>query len=291
MQNSTPKTAAPPAAMRHALVAAGLAGSVTCFKALGGGRTNRLWRFAHRGADLVCKLYTNAETPLFPNDPNAEATVLRHLSGRGLAPEFVASTRCDAGAIVVYRHVPGPGWSGDSGAVARLLQRLHRIAPPPGLRRLAQGAQALISQADAMLADALTPAHHLRLARPAAPDIEPGSAAFLHGDAVAENIIAAPAGLCLIDWQCPAIGDPTEDLAIFLSPAMQYLYGGRQLPADEEAAFLAAYGDDTVAERYRVLAPAYHWRMAAYCLWKAGRGDADYLDGFALEVARLKALR
>ena len=38
----------------------------------------------------------------------------------------------------------------------------------------------------------------------------------------------------LIDWQCPALGDPAEDIACFLSPAMQVIYGAGPLDAARE---------------------------------------------------------
>ena len=127
--------------------------------------------------------------------------------------------------------------------------------------------------------------------KPDFPDMQPGAQVFLHGDVVADNIIDTPQGLCLIDWQCPAAGDAAEDLAIFLSPAMQYIYGKRSLSEADEMAFLDAYGDANVTRRYRRLALSFCWRMAAYCLWKKQRGDTDYAVGFQREVARLEALR
>ena len=83
----------------------------------------------------------------------------------------------------------------------------------------------------------------------------------------------------------PATGDATEDLATFLSPAMQWLYRGRVLSPPETEAFLAAYPDPAVTARYLRLQPLYRWRMAAHCLWKADRGAPDYRHALALELA------
>jgi thiamine kinase-like enzyme len=108
---------------------------------------------------------------------------------------------------------------------------------------------------------------------------------LIHADAVAGNLIDGPGGVTLIDWQCPASGDPTEDLATFLSPAMQWLYRGRVLSPQETEAFLAAYPDPAVTDRYLRLQPLYRWRMAAHCLWKADRGAPDYEKALAAELA------
>ena len=96
--------------------------------------------------------------------------------------------------------------------------------------------------------------------------------------------------LTLIDWQCPRLGDPAEDLALFLSPAMQLLYRGAPLGLAEQDAFLAAYPDPQVTARLRALLPWFHWRMAAYCLWKAERGGAEDREAMALEIAALQSI-
>jgi thiamine kinase len=44
-------------------------------------------------------------------------------------------------------------------------------------------------------------------------DIEP---VLLHTDVVPGNLILGDKGLQLIDWQCPAIGDPIVDIMMFL---------------------------------------------------------------------------
>ena len=98
------------------------------------------------------------------------------------------------------------------------------------------------------------------------------------------NIIATPNGPVLIDWQCPARGDPAEDLATFLSPAMHWLYRGKLPDEAERAQFLDAYPDPVVVDRYLRLAPLFRWRMAAHCLWKAERGAADYATALKLEL-------
>jgi thiamine kinase len=284
------KRQSPPAALTEALHKAGLATARTEYTRLTGGRTNRLWRFAQAQNDYVCKLFTrHAATPLFPNDPQAEASALRALQGTGLAPELCDYVICAEGDALVYRYVEKTAKDADLNSIANAMSRLHMIAPPRGLRTLSTPVT-LFAQADTMLRDLdHGQAKSLITLRPPTPATN-STTAFLHGDVVPANIIATPTGPCLIDWQCPAIGDPALDLAIFLSPAMQHLYGGTPLGEREIATFLTAYSDAETTSRYYALRPVLHWRMAAYCLWKVAAGDGDYAAGYDLELAQLKKL-
>ena len=55
---------------------------------LAGGRTNRLWRVGQ----AVIKAYDPAAaSPLFPNDPAAEARALAQLGPIGLAPDLIGA--------------------------------------------------------------------------------------------------------------------------------------------------------------------------------------------------------
>ena len=281
----------PPLPVLNALVREGLATCGTSFHALSGGRTNRLWRFEHEGRNLVAKLFRGDGTPLFPNDPCAEAQALRHLAGTGLAPDFVALLDSPEGSLLVYRHVDGPVWQNDFGSAGETMARLHATPPPPELRKLTSE-NSPVAQGEALLSACGTKARR-RLAplRPEINEMKPAQPVFLHGDIVPDNIVAAKSGNCLIDWQCPAIGDPVEDIAIFLSPAMHRLYGGHALQETDAEQFFAGYGDMLAEERYRIHLPAYCWRMAAYCLWKAEHGDADYEAAAQLEINALTRRR
>jgi len=241
---------------------------------LPGGRTNRLWRVGR----TVIKAYDPAAaSPLFPNDPAAEARALALLGPLGLSPDLIGA----GDGWLAYAHIDGQVWQADPAPVARMLARLHRQRHT-GFRPVASGSAALLSQAQAIAAacsSSLPPA-------PQDPGVPPVSRpCLIHADAVAGNLIDGPDGITLIDWQCPASGDPTEDLATFLSPAMQWLYRGRVLSAQETDAFLAAYPDPDVTARYLRLQPLYRWRMTAHCRWKAERGAADYIRAAAAELA------
>ena len=198
--------------------------------------------------------------------------------------------RCETpfGVVLLYHHVPGKPWREDPGPVARTLARLHRMAPPPGLTPAPDGSAALAAQTLSILALCAGPdADRLRAAAPRGAVPASGATALLHGDPVPGNLILSGGRLTLIDWQCPALGDPVHDLALFLSPAMQQIYRGAPLSVAETARFHTAYADPATTDRYRALAPWFHWRMAAYCLWRAKTGPADYTTGVALERACL----
>jgi aminoglycoside phosphotransferase (APT) family kinase protein len=100
--------------------------------------------------------------------------------------------------------------------------------------------------------------------------------ALIHTDAGAGNVIVTTDGARLIDWQCPARGDPAEDLFAFLSPAFQVLYGNEPLAPGDRDRFLHVYADDDVVARLVALEPSLTYRMAAYCAQRRRRlGDDD----------------
>lgn len=255
---------------------------------LTGGRTNLIWRVdMPDGSSLVCKLFRpNTATPLFANDGTREALALRALSGSSIAPELVAFQDSTFGETVIYRHIDGLPWGGDVVAVAQVMARLHARDLPEGLPEQTVTPNSLIADGHNMAPSGLILPPTLRQSLPDA------RRAFLHGDIVPGNLLDTSDGLQLIDWQCPSIGDPSADIAIFLSPAMQVLYGHRALSSTEIDLFLSAYqvesGDTQTVTRYRALAPLYHWRMAAYCLWKSTRGDRDYARVATLELDALE---
>lgn len=236
---------------------------------LAGGRTNRLWRV---GGFTVKRFDVAAASPLFPNDPRAEAKALGLFAPVGIAPRL----RAEGADWLIYDHAEGAVWSGDPAPVARALHRLHSLRIPEGTFRDAPNGSA------AVLADAAR--IHVLAGAPPDPACGPVRAVPIHADAVAGNIIATAGGPLLIDWQCPAMGDPAEDLCTFLSPAMTWLYTGRPMPSDRGEAFLRAYPDAQVVARARIMMPVYRWRIAAHCAWKAAHGDTDYAQALKLEL-------
>lgn len=264
------------------------------WRILPGGNTNHVWRIDPTtpvAPTLVCKLYRpGGDTPLFRNDPEAEAAALRSLAGTGLAPGFVAVAATDAGDSLIYSHVDGRAWTpkDDAGDVGTALARLHACPVPVGLPEQPSGDAAMRAQTRDMLAAVGAAGRELAALEPLATDAPDVARAFVHGDATAGNALVTPTGVTFIDWQCPARGDPAEDLAVFLSPAMQVVSGNPPLSLAQADAFLDAYDNPATVARYRALRPLFHWRMAAYCLWRAARGDVGYAQAAALEIAALR---
>ncbi len=239
---------------------------------LTGGFWNDNFRVTGAGVDWVVKHYRKEQREsLFPNLPDSEARALETLRFAGVAPEPVAFSPSDDGApILVYKYWPGGPWREDVVPVARLLHRLHRVPADrlDGFRALPVDPEGILEQGDHLL----TPvpqnelATRLRSVRPApvnGPALERLS--LVHTDVGAGNLIAGPGGIRLIDWQCPGIGDPAEDLWAFLSPAFQILFNHAPLTLQERETFLMAYDEKKTRARLEYLAPYFAYRMAAYC--------------------------
>lgn len=244
------------------------------WQAMTGGRSNAVWRVG----DFVVKHHRpDAASPLFPNDPLAEARALTLLSPLGLAPRL----RANGADWIIYDHAEGSVWQGDPAPIARMLHRLHSAAlPPDAFRLLPNGSAALLAHATSFAPPGLPPP-------PPDPGLPPVAPRPVHADVVPGNILATPAGPLLIDWQCPGMGDPVEDLATLTSPAMMWLYTGRIAPPGWAEALFAAYPHPETVARCRALRPLYLWRIAAHCAWKAARGDADYARALQIELAAL----
>jgi aminoglycoside phosphotransferase (APT) family kinase protein len=121
--------------------------------------------------------------------------------------------------------------------------------------------------------------------------LSPSSAfpALLHGDPVPGNVVwSAREGVTLIDWQCPAIGDPVHDIALALSPGMRRLYGCQPMIPDEQRRFWQAYADPSAQARYAALLPLLSARIAAHCLAQAARGRPGYAEAARAEIAALE---
>jgi len=275
--------------LRRVLVARGLIDPAAPWQQLEGGRTNKLWKIGLGQRAVVCKLYVlNAANPLFANNAEAEGAALTHLSALGLAPYLLAFEKTHFGDCILYRFVEGTPWQQDTGAVARLLGRLHAVDTLQK-GQFVQRASDQSFDPDGML-DKLKDRDQSDLLKlkPTDEPTQPALPKLLHGDPVPANIIMAPSGPMLIDWQCPRFGDPCDDLAIFLSPAMQHLYGSAPLSDAAIDAFLAAYPCPETATRYHRFATFYHWRMAVYCAWKVSSGSVDYKKALLLELQALE---
>lgn len=262
----------PPATARAALARLDPSLTNADWHALAGGRSNAVWRV---GSFVVKCHLSDASTPLYPNDSKAEAAALALLSPFGLCPRLRASGE----NWVIYDHAKGTRWLGDPSPISTMLHRLHGLSlPSDSFRPLPNGSTALLAHAASFAPSGLPEP-------PADPGIPPVVPRFIHGDAVLGNILSTPSGPLLIDWQCPGMGDPAEDLATLTSPAMMWLYTGEKMPAGWVDAVLSSYPCAATVARTRALRPLYLWRIAAHCAWKAARGDADYRQALQIELA------
>lgn len=294
--DSRATNAPPPASLVHELAAAALLPKTANWRSLCGGRTNQVWLVRNEASEHVVKLYSPAaETPLFANDPQSEALVLRALASTGLSPRALYCGTLSAGPVLIYEHQKGKPWCSDPQPVALALKMLHDLPVAPELARLPlapDGSAELVAQTMAML-EQIPPAlsDPITALRPKVQVPSSGHRVLLHGDPVPGNLICTTDKSLpvLVDWQCPALGDPVMDLALFLSPAMQHVGRARSLSDQERDRFLISYDNPAVKDRLNAMQPFLHWRMAAYCLWKITRPlpDPAYAHALELELAAL----
>ncbi len=281
----------PPRDVVDHLRARGVIDADAVFAPLRGGRTNLSWHATAAGsaADVVLKLYrADDQNPLFPNQPDAELAALHHLHPKDLAARALASGQTRSGRWLVYEHVPGECWTSDVRAVARVLAKLHATSPWDGLRRTVRGSREIAVQTLLILSHCAEGLRDTVMGLRPTEHVAPAAdLCLIHGDPVPGNMLVDDQGVRLIDWQCPALGDPCEDLALFLSPAMQYLYRGQTLSVDEQLMFLSAYPSPQRVARYRALRPWFGWRMVAYCAWRETVGDQDYAEAARFEIRDL----
>jgi thiamine kinase-like enzyme len=273
--------------LEMALVALGLVSDQDQWQVLTGGQSNFVWRVTGT-ADFVVKLFTSTESnPIYANTPQAEYDCLIALQGSGIAPDPIAFEETDVGFVLIYSFLHGDIWQSNVPEVSALLKRLHIHTPAKGLRMIPTTGDYVHDQAAEIL-EGLSGrlVERIRDAEPSRAIVKEVEPCFVHTDVVVGNLVSTVDGLRLIDWQCPAIGDPVIDIAMFLSPAMHSIYGDRQLSLAEEAEFLLQF-DEEIQSRYATLANQYHWRMAAYCAWRADQGVSRYGLAAEIELARL----
>lgn len=247
------------------------------FVALQGGRTNHVWR----AGDLVVKVYDpNAQTPLFGNDACAEHAALTALSGTNIAPTPHRLAAVKGHQVLVYRALDRVSDHIDPTSAGALLSKLHRCPLPTDLDRAAMGDDIL--KTAEKIGGQKAPGWII------APDT-PNALCFVHRDPIAANFVPTSGGVRLIDWQCPGLGDPLEDIAHFLSPAMRVVYGQKPLSDAEINAFWAGYADPEAQARYGAFGAAFHWRMAAYCRWQVAQGVQIYAKGAQAEQKLIAA--
>jgi thiamine kinase len=275
--------------LQNYLVIQGILSNQTVWHTQTGGRTNKVWRLAGE-KDLICKLYLDTQTnPLFNNTPKAEYECLLLLKGSGIAPNPYKYLKTPFGDVLLYDYIKGQTWSHNVNIVSELLTRIHKHQYPKGLRILS-ALPSDIKQTGLEIINKLNSYQKNKLIKicpdVSISDIEP---VLLHTDVVPGNLILGNKGLRLIDWQCPAIGDPIVDIMMFLSPGMHEVYGSGKLSMKDHELFLMGLTSD-LRNRYNFIGPLYHWRLAAYCFWKAEQGFIEYETAALAEIDLLKMI-
>ena len=250
--------------LRDFLAKQGLADNGSAFRKLKGGYLNSVWRVDTPDGCLVAKEFAKPMTgTLFPNLPGDEAEALHRLAGLEVAPDLVGFWP-DA-SLLVYDFVEGEMWDGDMASVAQLLLR-KEAADPTGFRSVPLTIPDIIAEGDALFARCSAPSC---VSPPQVADAPPPQKLSLIHTDIGVNLVGAGSNLRLIDWQCPAIGDICEDIYSFLSPAFQILGERASLTDAQVRDFWQALARPDLEARYALLRPAYAWRFAGYCAWRA----------------------
>jgi thiamine kinase len=275
--------------LKNYLFMQGVISNQTVWHAQTGGQTNKVWRLTGE-KDLICKLYLQTKNnPLFDNTPEKEYSCLLWLDGSDIAPKPYKFLRTPFGDVLLYDYIKGYKWSNNVDTVSEILNRVRKHKRPKGLRSLSN-LPSNIKLTGFEIINRLNNYHKNKLINicpdVSISDIEP---VLLHTDVVPGNLILGEKGLQLIDWQCPAIGDPIVDIMMFLSPGMHKIYGSGKLSKKDHENFLMNL-TPKLRSRYNILGPLYHWRLAAYCFWKAEQGFIEYEKAALAEIDLLKMI-
>ncbi|MDJ0858894.1 MAG: aminoglycoside phosphotransferase family protein [Dinoroseobacter sp.] len=259
---------------------------------LTGGRTSSVFlaKPPDRLVSVVVKISQIGEhTPLFDNRPLDEWRILTELSPSGLAPMPVGRLSLANGQhLLGYQFFQGSMGARTPNALATLLKKIHTHDVRFALPSRPTAPENLMAQADSLGASGL-PSQIAKL-RPSVSQAPPlTELTLVHRDPIASNIVSDACDVpLLIDWQCPARGDPLEDIAHATSPAMAHVYGSPRPFSSYEV--LIHYGSNKLMERALHLLPIYRWRMVCYCAWQVIRGNQIYQKGMEMEAEALERL-
>lgn len=232
---------------------------------LEGGLWNEAVRVEAGSRTFVFKSFCAVDTlAFFPNSALDEAKALKRLSGLAISPAFVAIWPEEN--LLAYEYVSGNTWRGDVEAVAQLLKR-KEAADPTGFALGKLTPLELLAEGDALFA-------RCRLATPPSRPVPivippPSRLSLIHRDMGPNNLIGEGEALRLIDWQCPTLGDLTEDIYSFLAPAFHIVSERTPLTPQDIKRFFQALDLPAAKARYILLAPYFAWRMAAYSAWRS----------------------
>lgn len=248
-------------------------------ESLKGGLWNDALKVAAGERSFVFKTFCAVEKDaFFPNSATDEAKALQRLSGLEVSPQFVAIWPEDN--LLAYEYADGSTWSGDVAAVANLLKR-KEAADPQGFTLGKLTPEDLLTEGDAIFAQCK---HKNTASRPIPIEIPPPDRlSLIHRDMGPNNMVGSGDKLRLIDWQCPVMGDLSEDIYSFLAPAFHIVNGREPLTHAKILQFFQTLDLPTNKTRYELLAPYFSWRMAAYCNWRSEtHEDASIRDRYRI---------
>ena len=247
-------------------------------KKLTGGYHNYVYRLRNNdGIDWVIKQYvTHSDVPLFPVLPDHESGALKVLKETGVTPKYIDFLpHVEKGAILIYEFVEGEQWQKDTSLVARMLAKVHQTKSNQTLqnafRQLPYKPADLIQQTQSILglmqdsSEATSQLDRYLIDSHWSEQIE---CSLIHTDCGPGNIVIGNQQSVLIDWQCPGLGDPIEDLINFSSPSMQILYGLSPLIDQQLSEFFDAYDNPEAITRLNTNGIYYRARFVAYCFYR-----------------------
>lgn len=238
--------------------------------------TSRFWRLQTSARTYVIKVFFPGleDNPLFPTLPEQEASALTFLDHQNLAPRLEAFLKTPQGdPLLIYGYQPAENEEIDVRAAAELVGALAALDnPPSGFQKVPSGSVSVTAQGDAILQLIPGSKRAINLARLRPETLTDQGAnirkSLVHRSLCLGTLQASDRGPRLIDWQYAGIGDPVEDICGFLSPGLLTLYGLRPLAHYAEQMFLQHYPDREIIERFERERAGYHWRLAAYCLYR-----------------------
>lgn len=183
------------------------------------GLTNESWR-VRTHSDVVVVRRTTADAAALRIDRESEARVLAAVAAANIGASIV---RCDSARGALVTRYLGPAWTAEEAQeshnierLAHLLQRLHALASPAGVRTVdfAATANGYIETLAAHGAGAALRSNAMReRARSAAASLPARAGRRLcHNDVHHLNLIDG-GELRLIDWEYAGLGEPLFDLA------------------------------------------------------------------------------
>lgn len=209
------------------------------------GLTNDSWR-VRTHSDVIVVRRTTADDAVLRIDRESEARILAAVAAANIGAPIV---RCDSARRILVTRYLGPAWTSKEAheprnieRLGRLLQRLHALTPPAGVRTVdlaatANGYVDTLAAHDAA-AELRSNAMRERASRAAASLPMRTELRLCHNDVHHLNIIDG-GELHLIDWEYAGLGEPLFDLA---SVCVYHRYS-----APQRDALRAAYASDAAA--------------------------------------------